>query len=180
MKQNKIDFEKIVQDLDEKVKSGRSREVREALSELKLKTIPKNFRSPLAQIARRSGHVFLALKIMNPVVNPQKILEQDEIRSEDIITYSGALVRIGSTDEALKRLATINETDFPETTLIKAFGHILIWNYGEAAKLLRRYIKSNKVSDYQRAVGKVNLIAALVATDKFIEAEQEITEILMN
>jgi len=77
--------------------------------------------------------------------------------------YGALLVRIGAIDEALDRLAKIDEREAPEALLYLAFAHFSIWEYQASIPLLERYIAA-PIADYARWVGRTNLAFALAET----------------
>lgn len=157
--------------LDGLIRSGKASDARILLKKLTLKEIPRALIQPLATIARRADMPGLGLKLLNPVVRPErkKIANATDMEK---IEYAFCLSNSGAQQEAIKLLDTLDIDQIPQGLLAKSFSYINSWNYKEAIPLLKTYTASPQVEAYQRLVGNVNLVAALVYEELSEEAEE--------
>lgn len=115
----------------------------------------------LANLARRAHLPLIGIRLLNPIIRPNRKVAE-KATAQESLEYAACLIRIGSVDEALRILEEVNRKDVPESYLYSAFGHFAKWQYREAIPLLESYLAQKNISDYQRLIGRVNLLAALV------------------
>lgn len=156
--------------------SGQAVAARRAIRSLVEKKVPREKKLELASLARRANLHGIALRLLNPLVRPTgKTLERatDAEKAE----YAASLTYIGATAEALSLLKEVDESRVPEALLYQAFAHFSQWDYEAATPLLRRYLKGEGLTDYQRLVGKVNLVAALVEERRHPDVQSLVEDI---
>lgn len=123
----------------------------------------------LGNIAWRIHQPSLAIKILHPVVRPKSSLSQPATAAEKI-EYAEALRRVGAVNESWQLLGEIDTDTFPQALLYKIFCLFNQWRYDESLPLLRKYIELKDLTAYARAVGQINLAAALVQVGNLTEA----------
>lgn len=126
-----------------------------------------------SNICRRAGLPLISLKCLRPWIFLDSLVRHDAADAAKVM-YAAALFNIGANKEASSFFHGISEEQFPEILLHESFGLFREWSYKKSIPLLRRYIQHPSLTDYQRLVGKVNLIAALIfvgeSTDKLMKA----------
>ncbi len=129
-----------------------------------------------ANICRRAGLPLISLKCLRPWIFLDSMVRSDAAKAAKVM-YAAALFNIGANKEASSFFHGISEDQFPEILLHESFGLFREWRYKKSIPLLRRYIQHTSLTDYQRLVGKVNLIAALIfvgeSTDKLMKESMQ-------
>ncbi|MCM2280827.1 MAG: hypothetical protein NDI61_03160 [Bdellovibrionaceae bacterium] len=175
--QNGTDHSALVAQLETWTREGQNQKVLSALLGLKLKAIPRNFRSDFAQIARRINQPLLSLRFLNSIVRSPFVLDEPPNGKEKVI-YATTLTALGSLGEADEILSEVNHDEEPDVNLYRAFICFRRWDYARAIPLLRTYLRSPGLSEYSVVVGQVNLIAALVADARVADARAQIRPVL--
>jgi len=150
-----------IDSLEQLVVAGKGLEARSIIQEYDLKKIPRSYKYNMANLARRSGLTELSLKILNPVVRSDKI-EFDPPSKDEKIEYATGLIWIGAPREALELINEVSDENFPRALLVTAFAHFSNWGYAKAIPYLETYIMREDIDDYQRVVGKVNLLDSYI------------------
>ena len=148
-----------IEKINELIVSGHGAEARRLLRSLVEKKVPRAERLSLATLARRSNLHGVALRPLNPVVRPTG-KRRRSLTDKEKAEYAASLSYIGAAPEALAILRTVNADGVPESLLYQAFAHFSQWDYAAPIPLLRKYLQSSLITDYQRLIGKVNLLAA--------------------
>lgn len=165
------DWLKLKQSCEEWTRTGESRRVHHALSEIPNKEIPPKWRLPLANIARRGGLVLLGLRLLAPALKA-------EPSNEELAEYGVLLQKNGSVREALNTLEKIDTTEIPEALLYRSFCLFTRWEYAAARPLLEKYVASPALGDYQRTIGMVNLASALLMVQDFSGSTKLLQELI--
>lgn len=158
------------------VVQGRHAECREFLQTLNPKKIPDQWRLQFAQISWRANDYLFVLKSLQSVIYPENRFQKKAL-DQEVVTYAGALSSLGATHEAIRLLNEIDGANEPSALLHLAGAHIQNWDYEDAQPCLKEYIQSNKITDYQRLVGKVNWAATLVHLEKWPDAVELLKDI---
>ena len=132
--------------------------------------IPAPFRGKVANLARRVDLPLLGIRVLSPLVRPSDFRKYRPTPFE-IAEYGACLTFIGASAEALTLLKGVPSQECPEGLLYRSFALFSQWDYAAAIPLLEEYVRSSKITDYFRAVGKVNLLAALVNERRYADAE---------
>lgn len=162
-----VNWDQHLNEIDELVKKGKKSEVLPLIIELVSKNPPLEIKPKIARLANRSGLPHLALKILFRHVREVK-LSRGQSLSEAKAVYAQSLLNIGAFQEAEIMLNSI--TNMPEVSLQKAFVCFAQWDYQAAIPHLRNYLKIKNLPRYQKLVGQVNFIAALVSVGEFKKA----------
>lgn len=167
-------YERLVHDCDSLVKAGQVAEAAKRLSGLNTAPVPREWRLPLANLCRRTGHITLGLKLLYRVIYPAKNRAGSQPpTSGELAEYGVLLHRFGSLAESVDVLDKVDPNEAPEALLFKAFCHFNEWGYEQAVPLLDRYV-SLQSGAYQKFIGEVNLSAALVWCEKWDRALEQI------
>lgn len=163
-----------IHELDQLIRRGQSALARKEL-EARLKDRRKNPISradypAVAALCRRCGIHHQALRLLHPLIRPQA---RNPVKATDAekLEYGASLVQIGAEREGLELLDKLDWRQNPQALLFGAFGRFTRWEYADALPLLRKYVKHPQVQDYPLLIGKVNLLAALVAEQQYEEAQ---------
>ncbi|MGZ5279615.1 MAG: hypothetical protein ACXWC9_06725 [Pseudobdellovibrionaceae bacterium] len=164
-----ITTEQIIAHLDALTKQGQRLHVLKELSRI-LKSGPSQALRPhLARIANRNQAYVLGLRILYPVIREdrEKIAEASP---EALNIYATSLMWIGALEESQKTLHRIK--GHTDSLLTEAFVNFAQWDYLKSIPLLTKYVNSSTISPYQKLVGQINLLAALIAIGKLNEAKE--------
>ncbi len=157
--------------------AGQVAQVRESISDLRREKIPHKLLYRVADLSRRAGVPALGLRVLRPIVRDEKPSSAKENPREKAL-YSALLTMVGASDEALEILGELKDS-VAESLFYTALAHVSQWNYPAALPLLEAYIKRGEINDYQRMVGKLNLLSCYVFCEKFAEAEVLFNEVLI-
>ncbi len=131
----------------------------------------------VAHQSRRSGLPMYSIKLLRPWIffdQELRLESPPEFRS----AYAAGLISLGAVPEGLRILSNVDSKDSPDSLFFSTLAFFQSWNYRKALSFLRKYLQSNKITEYQSLVGKVNMIAAFLSLDQFEEAEQLIESCL--
>jgi len=151
-------------------KGGHAARVRSEILRLKPRKIPKHHRRMIANLLRRAGDYRLALKVLTPALFQSDMTFHADLKFADVAEYSAILLKVGMAGDALKMLATIENSGLPEVLLYEAFCYIGTWRSEAAIPLLEKYVTQSSVPDYARLAGRVNLLSCLIADNQFERA----------
>lgn len=169
--------EKLLSRLEDLIRQGKNNLVQTELKKIVKSKVPRELAYRFAEIARRSNMPLMALQVMNPIIRSEVQLAIP-VSDKEKITYATALTSISACEEALEILNEVNYKKEPQVLLYKAFAYFAQWKYEEAIPSLNRFIHSDNITDYQRVVGKVNLLASYIASNKTKDAFDLAKEIL--
>jgi tetratricopeptide (TPR) repeat protein len=158
-------FEQVLQDCESDVRSGRADLAAKRLRQLNPKNVPPESHHRVASLCRRIGLVSLGMKFLTPKTLNDRAIWLREASPQEIAEYAVLLQRIGSVNEAMTILETLDGESQPEALLYRTYCHVNRWEYSESIPLLERYVTVVK-DQYKNLIGRVNLAAALVATDQ--------------
>ena len=165
---------RMIQDLENLVRSGQFAKVAEFLRSMKLGKIARMEQLAYANIATRIGDLRIALRILNPTIRGQT---SEPPTPEEKIQYANALRKLGAVSEAEEILRSIDARALPEAFLHLAFCLVSRWEYVEAISLLESFLASPGVAPYRRSVAQVNLLAALVHEQRHDEVSGVLMEL---
>ncbi len=161
--------------IEDLIRTGAIAQARSELGHREFRRLGRSERFRVATLARRAGLPYLTLRLLSPLVRPsskQPIKASDEERAE----YAATLVRVGAAHEALTLLKGIDPKSLPEADLYTAYVRIIQWDYEAAIPHLENYVKAH-LSDYQRAIGQVNLASSYVHERRWAKATSLISEL---
>ncbi len=174
-----MDYEQLVQSLDQLIKSGAGDEALELLAQLRISEIPRSQRIFLAEAARRLNQNHLGLRILNPIVRPKVEMPSQVASGREKACYASLLIRIGALPEAKRWLEGVSSQETPEVDLYLAHFYVAQWDYRAAHFHLCKYGESTSLSSYQRALNQLNIASCLVSLARNSEA-MEVLDSLRN
>jgi len=139
--------------------------------------IPREHATSVAALCRGTRLYLYALLILHRFVRPSARVLDSPSESE-IVEYAGSLAQSGAEKEALDLLKNINADKNPNANLFTAFALFAQWEYEAAVPHLKNYVAHSKITDYQRLIGRVNLVAALVIARRGSEASLLLHDLL--
>jgi len=157
-----FDMNDLLQEIENLIRSGHIWAARTKLAKAVRIKVPTELRCHYAALARRANVPVLGLRVLNPAVRPTGRRKVPLATPAEIAEYGASLVRLGATTEAIGLFKKLDADSLPDILLYQAFAYFVQWNYAASIPLLQRYIEHPRLTDYQRAVGKANLSAALV------------------
>lgn len=164
--QNKIEFyENMLQEIEQHLRLGERILAREKLDQI-LNSHVKLSRISLvvmAELLRRSGYPHKSVKLLFRFVRGKgRNFKQASTQEKE--EYAAALVALKATEEAFILLSKLKKENSPKTYLFLGMAYINRWDYDSAVVELRKFQEFRYISNYDRYIGTVNLMAALVAT----------------
>lgn len=153
-----VDWPKVVKELDTHIRRGEGHAAKSELRRLVENKVPREFAATFAALAWRAGLPTIGLRVLNPVVRPNRRNPQAASR-EELAEYAICLTRVGAQEEALGILEGL---DIPQALFYRAGTLMALWRYEDARPLLTQYLKKPGLNVYQRLVGKLNLAASLI------------------
>lgn len=170
------DLKTLFDQVEERIVSGQIREAGEKLKRLRLRQIPRADLCRAAKLYRRVGWNEQSLRLLMPIVRPKAKLLQPA-SPEEKAEYAIGLQCAGSLDEARQLLDEIPEEQAPEVLLYKAIFRFPDWDYAGAIPDLSRLIQTSPSDSYLGQVARLNLAAAFVVEEDFVEAEEILIEL---
>lgn len=163
-------FPLLLDSWDEGIRAGHGGRVhREILRVIRTK-FPDRYRRQICALLRRIGDHNRALSVITPCILDESNQMFRRISSEDLAEYASVLIKLGMHQEAVVHLRTLPSLEFPKKDFFLGLCHFGVLDYAGAIPYLRDYLKSNNLPEYDRCVGKVNLLSALVETQQLSEA----------
>jgi hypothetical protein len=151
----------LIQACEADLRAGKISQAAARLRAVKTDSIPREHRMTVANLCRRAQMDHQAMKILGPVVRPEKLITA-AASPEEQAEYAACLLKIGAAPEALAILEGVQDI-VPAAKLFKAFCHFKSWEHSQAIPLLRDFI-GKAPSEYLKFVGQVNLAAAYAIT----------------
>jgi tetratricopeptide (TPR) repeat protein len=161
--------------LEAELRAGRLDIVKSTLEKIEKKKHPRPMVVKIANLARRAGYQRYALRLLRPIVRPEKPVVP-AASSEEKLEYGASLLRLGLINECYEVLSNLDENEFPEVLLYKSFCLFETWDHDQAIPLLEKYV--TLINGYQLLVGKSNLALAYVVEEQFQKGKQIIEDIL--
>ncbi len=170
-------FKGFLSQLEDLIQAGQLKDARLLLKKITLREIPRVYIQAVASFARRAELPGLGLKLLNPIVRPQrkKMIHATELEK---IEYAFCLSNCGAQKESLDLLETIEVPQTPQALLAKSSALIQSWNAKDAISLLKTYVVSPAISHFDRLAGQVSLVSAFVYEGQTFEADILISKLL--
>jgi hypothetical protein len=153
-----VSVQSLIADCDALLKQGKIAGVAAKLQTLSPASVEREDRLALANVCRRAGLFSLGLKLLTPIMHPDRMNPMLPPSAPETAEYAVLLMKIGSVSEALSLLQPLGTQ---QSLLYTGYCHMNQWEYSQAADFLLRYLQ-NPESPYQGMLAKVNLCAALV------------------
>ncbi len=171
--------ESLLNQLEEKLKGGETKEVLSYLHEMNQTQILRKDRLPFAELARRAGAPELAIRFLIHVIYPKiKPIPGYEATADESVSYASSLRALGFLKEAQDILNKFNPEKHPIVLLQKALLLFAEWRYAESIRFLKKFVHSKKISDYQKTIGQVNLFSAYISAEDYVSASKLAGELL--
>lgn len=174
--EGKLDYDNLIEKLSESIVTGQTRSVSTVLKGLNCKSIPYHYRARIASLCRRAGQYEIGLRVLAPLVSTEGGNDSN-LKVSHQAEYAAFLQKLGSVDEALARLQELDSSSYPKVLLYTAFCFFNQWRYAEAEEVMQAYCTSGDITDYERAIGQINLTACLVILKRHDEALKLIAEL---
>ncbi|MBC7466996.1 MAG: hypothetical protein H7256_13490 [Bdellovibrio sp.] len=156
----KTSEQELIARLDVLTKQGQRLQVLKEITRIVKGGPSRTIRPALARLANRNHAYVLALRILHPIIREDR-LKTGEAGAEVLNIYATSLMWIGALEEAQECLHRIKGS--PDALLTEAFVHFAKWEYQKSMPLLFKYINSSSTTAYQKLVGQINLLAAVIA-----------------
>jgi hypothetical protein len=152
------------QELDRLIRQGSAEEATRVLDRWLRAKIPCSDYSQVAEVMRRLGQPKRAIELLAPKIHGTSRVGPSA-NPEEQAEYAISLARTGCLTEAQTRLSKISDQDTPKKNLFEGMLAFHFWDPEGAITPLTKYLKQEGVSDYQRGIGKINLLAAYVGSE---------------
>lgn len=156
-----VPLDDILLAVDQHIKEGALSKARSLLKSIKPKKVPRDSILSLAQLSRRAQIPRLGLKLLSSIVRSEKVLLKPASAAE-LALYAALLAQAGVRREAREILETLSQKPEPEISFYWLYVLLPEWNYQEAIPHIKKYLRSREISQYQRMVGTINLIACYI------------------
>jgi tetratricopeptide (TPR) repeat protein len=170
-------FEDLIQQCDLALRAGRAAVAAKLLRSLIPSKVPRSYRLPLARICRRCDSFALGMKLLTPVIYPEKKGSRQPPSGAELAEFAALRMKIGSVDEALAILSRIDGANVLEAPLLRAFCHMAQWDYAPATEELKNYLALGP-EPYPALVARVNLAASLISIQQFDEATDLLAKLI--
>ncbi len=160
----------MIQGLEALARAGRFDDIKKTLRTLNVRELPRRDALPVANLARRAGLTEFSLRVLNPIVRPERPGKAVPPTPAETVEYAASLRNLGAIAEASELLEEIDCRSYPLAEFHRALCLIAEWYYGRAIPLLRSYLAGTEGSSYAREVARANLLAALIADEQLDEA----------
>jgi hypothetical protein len=161
--------QELIQNCDLALRAGKVSDAAKLMRTLAPSKVPREYRLPLARICRRCDQATLGLKLLTPVVYPEKNGLDEPATGPERAEFAALRMKIGSVSEALAILSRIDGSNVLEAPLLRAFCHMARWDYLPASQELKNYL-SLQPETYPALVARVNLAASLISIYEMSEA----------
>lgn len=172
----KVNWDDKLKRWEKDVQEGRLAQGQHELFRLTHLEVPDRHRSQVARLLRRSGQALKGLKILTPIVLDPESQMYEGLPNSTLVEYAALIKSMGLVQEARALLDQVNTKEFPEALLIRSFCHFAYWDYASARPDLEAYVGS-RISDYQKLVGKINLLACHLQLKELGPAESLFNEL---
>lgn len=162
--------------VDSLITAGKGREAAELLTKILQRKIPRSFAARFAWQCVRCDMPAKGLTLLSRFIRGSENVRSDG-SPEEKTAYAACLMAIGASQEALELLCEIPSEAFPNAILYRA--HVLVkhWDYKGAIPFYSSYISAPGVTDYEVAIGELNLAGCLVHERKHDVAAQILTNL---
>src|SRR4051812_18319008 len=113
--------EEFFSEVDEWLRLGRPGVAAALLREIPLKEVRRTDSARFAALATRAGVPSIALRLLNPVVRPEKGKLDAPATSQESVEYAAALQGVGAVTESLGILQSIDPERAPNASRVLAF-----------------------------------------------------------
>lgn len=143
------------------IKSGKIPEVASILKYTSIRGLDRCWRLPLAQIGRRAGRTWLALKVLSPCFNLDFAKDTLSPSDEEKFEYSLLLIQVGAYEEAHRVLNSVQDEASPSR--LKNLASLLMAErrYPEAVPCFEKYL-SFEIQDFPSTLARMQLVTALI------------------
>ncbi|MDZ4661091.1 MAG: hypothetical protein SGJ18_05675 [Pseudomonadota bacterium] len=166
----------LLETLDSSIKSGHAKSVKETLRDLKAKHVPDSLLGFTVKILNRCGLPKKAIALLDPVVYPEDTLGRSPTNIE-LAEYGSALNQIGAYNDALNIFKEVSVKAAPMVELYHALTLFNRFEYAKAIPLLQSFSENPQISVYERFMGKVYLVEAYLAEQKYTQSFRNLNDI---
>lgn len=157
----------MIAELEAKIRANRVGEVHEAINAIAFADVPRLHAAKMANLALRSGALFWAIRLLNPIVRSNSA--GVKATAEELAEYGFALNRIGAHLEAERVLREIEHHPIPRIQIYLAAIHANAWDYVAAKACFEKYLGFSELTPYERRIGKLNLAGSLIGAETDFE-----------
>ena len=163
---------------DRMLKSGQAKDVHGELLSIPFKSISWHHRRRVASFFRRIGDFHRALLVITPNILTPESEPMKDVNPDDLCEYAVILNKVGLQDPAIGYLTSLNPERVPKRDLFLAFCHFGRLDYGASLPHLEAYLENPDLPPYDRLIGEVNYLNALIETGNLSRA-LKLSEILI-
>jgi tetratricopeptide (TPR) repeat protein len=138
------------------------------LRQVDVGSVPVRFCAPLANLMRRCGMFAEALTLTHRAIRHSK--PGEKVYADAVAEECTILIRLGSVEEAGRKLATLGSQTEPSVLIAYFWYHFTRYEYAESVPLLERWLESLR-DPYLRLIGEINLAEAYWGTGKFSKSK---------
>lgn len=159
----------LLETLDASIKSGHAKSAKDLLRDLRAKDIPQSLLGHTAKILNRCGLPKKVTRLLDEIIYPEDTLKR-KVTDIELAEYGSALNQIGAYTDSLAIFAKVNVKAAPMVEFYHALTLFNRWEYQKAIPHLQSFSENPKISEYERYMGKVNLVVAHLAMQNYNES----------
>ncbi len=160
-------------DLERRIRLNQAPKLKDLISTFSPKGIPRSLIFRYANLLKRMGGVYYAVRLLNPIIrNGTKVPSNLEI-----IEYAACLTKLNLSDESMELLNSIQNEESPEIHFERAAAYMSKWDYLSAREHLEKFLACPS-NDYRICVGELNLGASYIYTNEANEAVRVLKRVL--
>ncbi|OQW49210.1 MAG: hypothetical protein A4S09_03845 [Proteobacteria bacterium SG_bin7] len=149
-------------DLENRLRLNQAPKVKDLVAAVSPKGIPRSLIFRYANLLRRMGGSYNALKLLNPIIRNS----MQSPSNLEIIEYAACLTKLNLCDESIELLNSVRDESSPELHFERAAAYMTKWEYLFAREHLHKFLACPAIPEYRRRVGELNLGATYVHTNE--------------
>ena len=162
----------VIKKVEQFIRGGEIQRALGLLRQIDVDAVAPRFCSPVANLMRRCGLFPDAMKLAQRGMRSAR--EGDEIHTACLAEYCTMLVRLGSVEEAGRRLAPLTKSMEPSALIARFWYHFTRFEYRESIPLLEQWIGS--LSDpYLLMIAENNLAEAYFGVGKYGKSREVVS-----
>ena len=171
-----MQIDTLIEECENLIRTGSPETAHKKLTSVHAADVSRDQRLALANLCRRVGLISSGLRLLTPLVHPDKGVWGLEATSAELAEHAMLLRKSGTAREALSTLNRADSNQTSEVFLNRAMCHIDLREYSEAVANLEIYLKQPEISPYKKLSASAHLASALFALDRWEQAGHFVNE----
>ena len=162
----------LIKKVEQFIRGGEIQRALGLLGQLDVDAVPPRSCAPIANLMRRCGLFADAMKLAQRGIRSSR--EGDEIYTACLAEYCTMLVRLGSVEEAGRRLAPLTQSMEPAALIARFWYHFTRFEYRESIPLLESWIGSLR-DPYMLMIAETNLAEAYFGVGRYGKSREVVS-----